>query len=318
MAEEYQTLTSEMDLSGPESSTGIDTSKDPDKTVETTPEGALKTDDGKGKEPTQDADGKQPDLKEPGKPGPDAGDDFRFDKHPRWQEMIKERNAERERAIALEAELKAHKELVERFREQQKQPETKVEKPAKDYEAEFRKLDKALDIGDIDINEHRLQSGRLFREQAREEAKALAESRVGEVLKEYQAKEQQRLEEERQRSVRDKQAKWLSENPKFNELSKDGTLERIRREDPFGLHDDYSAYLVWKASEEKAAAVKEAEEKLLANLKAKRDAQTLASGPSATPSEPRDPAMKDSKKFGGRTSVLAGKLAAMRRAAGSG
>ena len=320
MGEEYQTLTSEMDVSGPESSSGDASDVQPPENKGAEPSGeTLKTDQGApkgdaGKPAKEDA---GTEGKEPPKAETQPEDDTRFDKHPRWQEMLRERNAERERAIALEAELKAHKELMAK-RDESAQKGKAEQPPAKDYEAEFKRLDKALDNGDISVDEHRSQSGKLFREQAREEAKALAEERVNAVLKEYREKERQRVEEERHRAIRDKQAKWLAENPKFTELVKDGTLEKIKKEDPFGLHDDYSAYLVWKAGEEKAAAVKEAEEKHKANLKAKREAQTLTAGPAVTPSEPVDPTLKDSKKFGGRTSVLAEKLAAMRRAAGSG
>lgn len=259
-----------------------------------------------GTEPAKPAEGES--SGEPLKGAAQSEDDSRFDKHPRWQEMLRERNESREKAIALEAEIRTIKEMMA---QSQRVPErTQEQKPSRDYDAEISKLDEQLESGDISLTEHRQKERAILRDQQREEASRIrqeAEKSVQTVLQ--------------QKTAQELQTKFLADNPRFMELKNAGKLDQIKKSDPYGFHDDFSAYLAMQLQEAEDAkskaveqAIKETEDRVLKNMKAKRESMTLGPGPSSAPAddEKTPPELKNPKKFGGVTSVLASRLAAKR------
>ncbi len=320
---EMQTIISEMPSQGADSSTAdtssasTDTSNAADTSSQATSEGTLKTDGGdKGKETTSAVatqnDGEK--TTETMQTQTEM-DDTRFDKHPRWQEMIKQRNDERDARIAAEARMKA----LEEFHSRQTAVQQKTQEPQRDFGTEFAKLDKALEDGDVDLNQYRSQLAKLSREQAQADAKSI-------ISQEMDAIKKQQAEQVRAQTVKERESRFLADNPRFMELKNAGEFDKIKKEDPYGFHDDLSAYHAFLAKEGTdkfkadldaavAKAVAETEEKVLAQIKAKQGAKTLGTGPASAPTDDikAAPELKDPKRFGGRTKVLADRLLHSRR-----
>jgi hypothetical protein len=106
------------------------------------------------------------------------------------------------------------------------------------------------------------------------------------------------------------------ENPDFNEKWENGEIETYMKAHPG--HNAISAHM--KMTEEVrinaavAKAVKETEAKVAANFAAKRGATIIQHGGGARKDVSiADPALKDTKQFGGDTAVLARRLEEMRR-----
>lgn len=240
------------------------------------------------------------------------GDLDRFDKHPRWQEMIKARDEAKDRSIALEAELKAIKEMMQQpsIRQQAQQTET----PARDYDAEISKLDDQLENGDLSLAQYNKATREIYAAQRQEEAQRYQQ--------EAQRTVQQALQE---KSAQELRSKFIEKNPDYERLLKDGTLDRIASEDEFKIDNQYTAFLKHQIQELRSSqqalidkAVKETEERVLANFKAKQGALTLGQGPGAAPADADGkvpPELKNPKRFGGVTTVLANRLAARRQQA---
>jgi hypothetical protein len=131
---------------------------------------------------------------------------------------------------------------------------------------------------------------------------------------------QHMMQQQQARSLRDQ---YLTENPDFLEWQKSGVLEKVKKSDKYGFHDDFSASIQYQLEKEReskaediAKAVKEAEARILKQFKVKGESRTLGAAPVTAPSEDGfDPALKDPKKYGGKTNVLAQRLAERRREA---
>jgi hypothetical protein len=115
---------------------------------------------------------------------------------------------------------------------------------------------------------------------------------------------------------------YAKDNPDFNEMWEKGELQAYMTANPG--NNAISAHM--KLTEQKridaavAKAVKETEERVIKNFQAKRNATVIDAGTvSRTAGEDGiDPALKNTKQFGGLTSVLANKLAEGRRRAAGG
>ena len=114
------------------------------------------------------------------------------------------------------------------------------------------------------------------------------------------------------------QENFLKEHSDFIELRDSGKLQEVMDSNP--LHDPLSAYFALKAQGVDAAvkvavekAVKETEERLRKEFQSKRNAASLGAGSAHVPNAgDTHPALQDTKKFGGRTAVLAEMLKGMR------
>lgn len=231
------------------------------------------------------------DNQEPeGKTEPEDDKLDRFDKHPRFQELIKQNKEFKAQLAELTEKLKAPP-----------APAT----PPKDFESDLKALDKQLEDGDIGLAEYQQKS----REIAKEQSKWEMEQREGETQRKAEAAKLQ--------------AKFLEEFPFVASLTAERTDEIAALKAANPLHDDVSAAMALhiKGLQEgqdaavKAAvdkAVKETEDKLRKEFEAKRTTKSLGAGP-ATPPAADDP-LKDTKAQGGLRIALASKLAGMRQA----
>lgn len=312
---EIQTLNTEMASGAGSSPAVVTTESTPVVSEEQTPSGTTLTPEdaaGTGKGQDQVNDGKSAAAAAAG------GDDDRFDKHPRFQELHTKSRESELRAIAAEAKAAALEEVLSRFGPGA-QPASggtaghDKETPARDFDKELADMQHKFIVGDMSQDEYNVELPKLL--------DAKNEVRVQAILAQSQKMVQDALN---QSSVTTVQQAFLKENPEFTRLQKDGTLKAIKDADPYGFQDDFSAYLTWQSQEKEkgfekrlADAIKETEEKIMRQLKAKGGARTLGQAGAAPPAsvEETDPRMKDVKKHGGMTRVLADRLAA-RRAAG--
>lgn len=263
------------------------------------PAEALNTEGGEAE--TQKGDGSQGESAEsaPGEKGeekPEAktetGENVPFHKHPRFQALI-----------AKNKELEST--LNELKRQQQQsgggsQAGGKESGPP-DADQVMAEIARQLEEGEISVSE------------------ALAKQKQA-LETGMTAKFQQMLDaKSREVDARQLEQSFLKENPDFVELRDSGELQSLIEANP--LHDNISAYYAYKA--EKAAreasekAVKETEERLRKEYTSKRNAASLGPGASrAATGNTVSPALADTKKFGGRTAVLAERLKALRTGRG--
>lgn len=215
----------------------------------------------------------------------------RFDKHPRFQQLIKERDE-------LKGQVSSISEKLETLMRQKPEPAQGA-----DFDARIAALKRERDDGNIDLDEYEAK-----RDQIREE--------------QIQAKVDQQLSGARQHEELQKsKAQLLSENPFIETILNENGADLKRIMDGNHLHDELSAALMLhidslekgkqaEIDDAVAKAVKEAEEKFIKNSEAKRTARALGSGPKATPDEHAE--LKNTKERGGVTNVLAERLKRMR------
>ena len=125
---------------------------------------------------------------------------------------------------------------------------------------------------------------------------------------------QQRQKETFQKDV----ASYREKNPDFDVMMKSGEIQKFLADHP--AHNPLSAHqfltVEKRLNEAVESARKEEREKIFAQVKAKKHAQVLGSGPAVSSGPAEDDEIKDTKSRGGLTSVLSNRLALMRRKAG--
>lgn len=262
--------------------------------ADATPEGALNTEPTdktatKGKE----AEGGKTDEGGKAKDAKPSGEDDRFDKHPRFQELNRRVKESDQRIAKLEQELAAARKAspgdgkgegndpqAPPFKDVSKmKPEELLDWQSEDPQGYYRNL---LAQAKHELSQDLTQSAE---QRQREDA----------VVATFE--------------------NFAKANPDFDQMWDDGTLQEFIRTNPG--HNAISAYHALtadaklKAATEKAA--KEAEAKFVKNQRAKRISDVLPQGPSAPGSTGADDMLRDPKKFGGSTTVLAQRLAERRR-----
>ncbi len=203
-----------------------------------------------------------------------------FHKHPRFQQITAK-----------------NKELETQLQEMQKQLEllAKPESKAPDadpYEARQKELQAKLDEGDIGMSEWATENQKIMNERT--------EAAI------QQALSRQKHESE----VNQIQQKFLQENADFIDLRDSGELQAMIDKNP--VHDNLSAYFALKSEEAVAKAIKETEERVRKEFASKRNANSLSSNTAHVPTSGKDPALSNTKKYGGMTQVLANRLKALR------
>jgi len=225
---------------------------------------------------------------------------------------MKERNEANNQDIALNAELKAIREFMTQ-QPSQAEKQQDVQKPSRDFDKELSEVKRQFQDGDLTQIEFMDARDAIRLAQQQEETDRIRQ----ESQKAVESMLQKRRDEEIQQ-------RFVSDNPKYVELVKQGILEEIIKGDPYGFHNYYSAYFARQLEEARAElksavekAEKETEARVLKNLKAKKESLTLGTGPGSSPSEAKElpPELKNPKKFGGITNVLAQRLAAKRQQA---
>lgn len=220
-------------------------------------------------------------------------DDARFDKHPRFQELIQSKNAMKE-------ELKTLRSQVEESLK--KEPEDPGYK----------------DTSKMTVDE--------IRDWMEDDPAAYMANAAKQIRAEVTAEVEGRLS---QRSYDDKVLKTLNDyaakNETFDQMWDSGEIQRFVEANPgydaISAHmaltsEDNAKNIEIKVKEAVEKAVKETEERIIKNFKAKRGAQVLSSGPASTGTVQGKvaPELKEPKKFGGVNTVLAARLKERRQA----
>lgn len=250
--------------------------------ADTDPEGANKTGDQPKTAKTEES--------AEAKPADTKAVEERFDKHPRFQEIHRELKQTKAELQSLKAQLEVKKETP---KEPQELPYKDVTKMTKEEILEWQ------DTDPLAYHQNMLAQAKY------------------ELSKEFEGKIGAKSFED---AVASTYGEFAKENPDFDDLWDSGDLKTYMDKHPG--HNAISAYYAisskTKADEAKkvmddkiAAAVKEAEKKAQEAYRVKRESQVLSSGPawSGLP-EGVSPELKDSKKFGGSTAVLAARAAA--------
>ena len=257
------------------------------------------------KQETEDAGkGEEKDTPEPKKDATSEGDETRFDKHPRWQQMLQEREeakklAEQERIARakLEGELEALK----------RQP-TVEKAPVK---ADYKDI---TALTAEEIAEWQATDPKGFAANMYAQVKAEALMKMQEDLKAEREKEKSRI------SIEKTYKDFEDKHKDFKPMWDSGEIVRFIEANPG--HNPISAYQAMtyetrmqKAIEEaRAKAIKETEEKVNKNWQAKKQARVLGTGPSGPGVDTEDKELKDVKTQGGLYNVLAKRLDRLRAA----
>jgi hypothetical protein len=231
----------------------------------------------------------------------------RFDKHPRFQELIKSQQDLTNKTTTLEAQNQVladqNRELLNKATQTPPPGKENIEQPS--YENKLGDLAKKLDDGDISMSEYMSEYTNII--EARTEAKVQAVA----------------SEQEKTIKMSSLENDFLGKNPDYMEVVNSGKLEAIKQANP--LHDNISAFYAYKAQEAEGSteqkvneavekAKKETEETMVKNFKAKGRASVLGEGPTHAPPEQgkSDARLKNPNKHGGETNLLAARLAERR------
>ena len=252
-------------------------------------------DAGKGKDKT---------TPEPKKDATSEGDETRFDKHPRWQEMLRERE-EAKKAVEQEriarAKLEGELEALKR--------QTQVEKPP--VKADYKDI---TALTAEEIAEWQATDPKGFAANMYAQVKSEALMKMQEDFRAEREQEKQRI------SIEKTYKEFEDKHKDFKPMWDSGEIVRFIEANPG--HNPISAYhamtyeaRMQKAIEEaRAKAIKETEEKVNKNWMAKRQARVLGTGPSGPGADTEDKELKDVKSQGGLYNVLAKRLERLRTA----
>ena len=243
----------------------------------------------------------------------DGEGDTRFDRHPRWQQIMRERDEARR--AAEEARLEAQRIREERIRleaerdflREQQQGKTAAEEPLP-----YRDTSQlsAEEIAEWMTNDPKGYHDNLViqaREQAKREVRAMLEH-----------SERQRQEREYEAARKRTYEQYAKANPDFLQMWDRKEIQAFMEANPG--HNPISAHQMLtmerriKEAAEKAA--REAEEKVNKNWQAKRQAAVIGSGPAGVGTPSDDAELNNTKERGGPVSVLVSRLQRMRAAAG--
>jgi hypothetical protein len=276
----------------------------PDGSAAPIPTGDQNGDDAGKKDGDAPASGANDDGK--GKAASGAEDEIRYDQLPRFQELNAKVKEEREARIAAEAKLA----LLE------KSPLNPDWLPAANDQMDFKDTSKmtAEELREWQEDDPVGYAANLRKEAAWEARQAIkAESLRNDTVSRIEQTFNQ----------------YAKENPTFNEMWESGEIERFMNEHPG--HNAISAHMVMTAGKQSgdmkamidkavaeavAKATKETEERVRKDFLAKRGATVISSTSAARSADDGvDTALKNTNQFGGTTTVLASRLAEMRRRA---
>ena len=247
-------------------------------------EGPEGSDKGEGKDETKDVDAKEADTKA----------DDRFDKHPRFQELISDRREMKNTIAQLTEEIANLKQSRE--------------EPARPTYDNFG--DSLVEVLGEDLFDKFEDDPKSFMTKFASQLDARLSEQVGErVMSQVQDILEAKEMEAQEKQIEHTFNSYAQTHPDFDEMWDSGDLKRFMDENPG--HNAISAHAILtedkKLEAERQKAAKEAEKQVLTRQKAKKNAAVLGSGPSAggrtvgqVPAE-----LKDTKKYGGLASVLA-------------
>jgi len=241
---------------------------------------------------------------EPKKDATSEGDETRFDKHPRWQEMLRERE-EAKKAVEQEriarAKLEGELEALKR--------QTQVEKPP--VKADYKDI---TALTAEEIAEWQATDPKGFAANMYAQVKSEALMKMQEDFRAEREQEKQRI------SIEKTYKEFEDKHKDFKPMWDSGEIVRFIEANPG--HNPISAYhamtyetRMQKAIEEaRAKAIKETEEKVNKNWQAKKQARVLGAGPGGPGTDTEDKELKNVKSQGGLYNVLAKRLDRLRAA----
>jgi len=258
---------------------------------------------GQDGKPVLGADGK-PILKE------GAAEEDRFDKHPRFQELIQGRKEDSETIKNLSQQLETVMKIIGG-----KTPDAKAtdaaatdDKPTIPYK-DITQMSKEQLLEWQEDDPHGYAAN-LY-------AQMLHEAR-GQLKREQKETSTRTEQETRTESIKKTYLKYAEKNPDFNPMWKSGEIQKFMGENPghnaISAHRELTLEKVLTAEREKVA--KETEARVIKNFQAKKNAQVLDGGGGRTPSPNENPELVDTKQHGGLITALANRLKASRAAAG--
>ena len=268
-------------------------SVEPEKTVaDTDPEGANKTGDSTGEQKAGDKEGAET------KPSVADESNTRFDKHPRFVELNTRLKAAEEQNRQMLQKLSQ----LETVKQQEASTTPPTELPYKDWSK--MSTEDLLDWQDTDP--------KGFLDNINKFVSHSIESGITSYQQQLAQQAQQQTAEQKVVSTYEQYAK---ENPDFDEMWDSGKIKAFIDKHPG--HNAISAHQAMTAERRIEAAVAEALKKHETAIKSKRAASTvLGTGPASVPtaSKQADNDLREPKKFGGPTAVLAARLAKLRQA----
>jgi len=238
---------------------------------------------------TKSAEAKEADAKAAAEAAEKA-DLERFDKHPRFQELIKERDQFKQDLASIKGKLET---LT---------PEKPKEQAAPPY---------------IDIT---TKSKEELLEWQEDDPKGYAANLYKQIYHETQAAlKAEQAETQKTTSVKGTYEKFEKDNPDFRQKWDSGEIKKFIDENPG--HNAISAHMAMteksRIDAAVAKAVKETTEKVTKNFQAKRNAEVISDG-GTVKSEGIPDELKNPDKYGGTTATLAMRLERMRKSAAGG
>jgi len=227
-----------------------------------------------------------------------GGDDTeRYDKIPRFKEIIGERDQEREARIRAEAKLEA-------LTTKPAVPAGEAEKPS--TELPFKDITK--------------MSAEELREWMEEDPVGYEANRFAQFH--YESKqllEQEAIKKATVEGMDKTFSDYEKANPDFKKMWDSGELETYMKAHPghnaISAHKELTEATRVKAAVDDAVAkaIKETEARITKNFQAKRNATVLTDGPGVAPGITPDASLQNTKQFGGFTRIMANKLSQMRQ-----
>ena len=229
-----------------------------------------------------------------------GGDEERYDKIPRFKEIIGERDTEREARIRAEAKLEALTTASH----------TPPPAPVTDEKAS----------AELPFKDTTLMSAEELREWQEEDPSGYNAN----LFAQFHHESKQLLEQEAiKKATVDGIGKTFGDyekaNPDFKKMWDSGELETYMKDHPghnaISAHKDLTEATRVKAATDKAVekAIKETEARVTKNFQAKRNATVLTDGPGVIPGNSPDALLQNTKQHGGFTRVMADKLSQMRQ-----
>jgi len=245
-----------------------------------------------------DGGAKPEDSAEPGtKEEPDkdlSGQEDRFDKHPRFKELVQQREELKEQVAKMSGQLEVLTKQGE-----SRQPEQPKQVP-KDYKDVTEYLDKPEELTDW-FNEDPVGFMANFAKQVRTE-----------TANDLQTRQSQ---ESLKKGVESEFGQFSTAFPDFTPLINEGKIQSYMKDHPG--HNAMSAYFMLtndrRLSEVKTEAQKAAEEKVLSNMRAKRQTTIIGNQSAPKDSANQDVDLINTKQHGGLNAVLANRLVSLRK-----
>jgi hypothetical protein len=239
-----------------------------------------------------------------------AGDEDldRFDKIPRFQELIQSRQKDAETIAVLKAQIETLAAVVGKGNTPpQAQQQTEEDKPTIPYR-DVTQLSKE-ELLEWQEDDPHAYAANLY-------AQMLHETRT-QLKREQRETDTKAAQVKTETSVRKTYEAYEVKNPDFRAMWDSGAITKYMDENPG--HNAISAHMAMteegriQAATVKAA--KEAEAKVVKNFQAKRGAQVLGTGPGRTAGATTDQGLTDTKLHGGLMNVLSQRLKSIRDAA---